>query len=119
MVDQPIAQAAGDGLLQGFDLTVDAYQIKIRDQIGLSENLQPSSSPATDTPTQAAIRTLLAPYGVSAARFFLNGLASKTQGIDAVAHYRAHTGGAGTFDFTVAANLNRIKVTRVPTQTGP
>jgi iron complex outermembrane recepter protein len=103
----------------GIDLTVDAYQIKIRDQIGLSENLQPSSSPATDTPTQAAIRALLAPYGVTAARFFLNGLATKTQGIDAVAHYRTHAGGAGIFDFTIAGNLNRIKVTKVPTQTGP
>jgi len=101
----------------GFDLTVDAYQIKIRDQIGLSENIQQSSSQSTAT--NAQIKALLDPFGVSAARFFLNGLASKTQGIDAVAHYRAHTGGAGTFDFTVAGNLNRIKITRVPRQTGP
>lgn len=101
----------------GFDLTIDAYQIKIRDQIGLSENLQPSPAAATDTPTQAAIRQLLAPFGVSAARFFLNGLASRTQGIDAVAHYRLSDTGAGTFDFTLAGNINRAVVTRVPTQT--
>lgn len=101
----------------GFDLTVDAYQIKIRDQIGLSENIQQST--AQSDATNAQIKALLDPFGVSAARFFLNGLASKTQGIDAVAHYRAHTGGAGTFDLTVAGNLNRIKITRIPTQTGP
>jgi iron complex outermembrane receptor protein len=101
----------------GIDLTVDAYQIKIHDQIGLSENLQQSSSQSAAT--NAQIAALLAPYGVTAARFFLNGLASKTQGLDAVAHYRAHAGDAGTFDFTLAGNVNRIKVTKVPNQTGP
>ncbi|EZP52230.1 TonB-dependent receptor plug domain-containing protein [Sphingomonas sp. RIT328] len=93
----------------GFDLTVDGYLIKIRDQIGLSENIQATAS------TQVA--ALLAPYNVSAARFFLNGLASTTQGIDAVAHYRLATDGAGAFDFTLAGNVNTIDVTRVPTST--
>jgi len=93
----------------GFDLTVDGYYIKIRDQIGLSENIQGSFS--------SAVATLLAPYGVSAARFFINGLASTTQGIDAVAHYRLKSEGAGTFDFTVAGNVNKIDVTKVPTTT--
>jgi len=103
----------------GFDLTVDGYYIKIRDQIGLSENIvAPTGNPALDTPTQAAIRALLTPRGVSAARFFLNGLASTTQGIDAVAHYRLKSEGAGTFDFTVAANVNKTDITKVPRQTG-
>jgi len=93
----------------GFDLTVDAYRIHIRDQIGLSENIQASFSPQ--------VAALLAPFNVSAARFFLNGLASTTKGIDAVAHYRLRTGGAGAFDFTVAGNVNDVKVTRVPTNT--
>ena len=93
----------------GFDLTVDGYIIKLRDQLGLSENIQASFSPQ--------VAALLAPYGVSAARFFINGLASTTKGIDAVAHYRARTASAGTFDFTVAGNLNHIEVTRVPTTT--
>ena len=54
---------------------------------------------------------------MSAARFFINGLASTTRGIDAVAHYRWRTTGAGTFDFTVAGNINDVDVTRVPTST--
>ena len=104
----------------GFDLTVDGYYIKLRDQIGLSENIAaPTGNPANDTPTQAAIRAILQPQGVSAARFFLNGLASTTQGIDVVAHYRLRSAGAGTFDFTLAGNINKTDVTRVPTQTGP
>ena len=93
----------------GFDLTVDAYRIHIRNQIGLSENIQASFSPA--------VANLLSPFGVSAARFFINGLATTTKGIDVVAHYRWRTAGAGAFDFTLAGNINDVKVTRVPTST--
>lgn len=93
----------------GFDLTVDAYRIHIRDQIGLSENIQATAS--------QQVAALLNPYSVSAARFFINGLASTAKGIDVVGHYRARTQGAGTFDFTLAGNINTIAVTRVPTST--
>ncbi len=93
----------------GFDLTIDAYRIHIRDQIGLSENINASFSPT--------VAALLAPFNVSAARFFLNGLASTTKGIDAVAHYRLAATSAGTFDFTVAGNINDVDVTRVPVTT--
>lgn len=93
----------------GFDLTVDGYYIKLRDQIGLSENIQASFSPQ--------VAALLRPFGVNAARFFVNGIRSTTQGIDAVAHYKLRSEGAGTFDFTVAGNVNKVDVTRVPTST--
>lgn len=84
----------------GFSLTVDGYRIHVRNQIGLSENI-----PVTGI------------TGVSAARFFLNGLASTTRGIDAVANYKLVTENAGTFDLTVAGNVNDIKITKVPTST--
>ena len=93
----------------GFDLTIDAYRIHIRDQLGLSENIQASFSPQ--------VAALLAPFNVSAARFFINGLASTTKGIDVVGHYRWRTAAAGSFDFTVAGNVNDTKVTKVPTST--
>ncbi|SFP56697.1 TonB-dependent receptor plug domain-containing protein [Sphingomonas rubra] len=93
----------------GFDLTVDAYRIRIRDQIGLSENIQASFSPQ--------VAALLAPFNVSAARFFVNGLASTTKGIDAVVHYRLRTAAAGSFDLTLAGNVNDVDVTRVPANT--
>ena len=64
----------------GLDLTVDAYRIHIRNQLGLSENISASAS--------SQIASLLNPLGVSAARFFINGIASTTRGIDAVVHYR-------------------------------
>ncbi len=93
----------------GFDLTVDAYQIRLRDQIALSENISASFSPQ--------VAAILAPFNVPSARFFINGLRSRVRGIDAVAHYRLTTESAGAFDFTLAGNINQTVVTRVPTST--
>jgi len=97
-----------------FDLTVDAYQIRLRNQLALSENIQASFSPQ--------VASLLAGTGTgaTAARFFINGLRSRVRGVDVVAHYKLPTDAAGTFDFTVAGNFNQTKLDRssIPTSTG-
>jgi iron complex outermembrane receptor protein len=121
----PVSQALGGKALQpekstnlsvgtvvrfgGLDITVDAYRIHIRDQLGLSENISATASPQ--------VAAILAPFNVPQARFFINGIASTTRGIDAIAHYHLKTDGAGSFDFTAAGNVNDIKVTHVPTST--
>ncbi len=92
-----------------FNVTLDGYIIHVYNQLGLSENI-----PATFSPDVAA---LLAPYNVAAARFFINGLASTTKGVDLVANYKLDTEAAGLFDFTLAGNINNVDVTRVPTTT--
>ena len=92
-----------------FSLTVDGYQITIRDQIGLSENIAATFSPQ--------VATLLAPFGVQAARFYINGIKTRTRGLDIVANYRIPTASAGRFDLSLAANLNDVDVLRVPTNT--
>lgn len=92
-----------------FELTVDGYHIRIRDQLALSENIQASFS--------QDVADILAPFGVQAARFFINGVTTQTKGVDIVARYRQPTASAGTFDFTVAANVNDIDVKKVPTTT--
>ncbi len=97
----------------GFELTVDAYQIEVSDRIIYSENLG-TSRPSQSAATTNAVVALLAPYGVSAARFFLNGLDSTTTGLDVVGRYRLPTDSAGRFDFTVAANYNETSVDTVP-----
>jgi iron complex outermembrane receptor protein len=97
----------------GFDVTVDAYQIDIKDRIVLSDNLGvigPNQSPAL----VAAIQAILAPYNVSAAQFFLNGVETTTKGVDVVGRYRWNTDNLGRFDFTAAANFNKTDVTRTP-----
>lgn len=93
----------------GFSLTVDGYQITVRDQLALSENIQASFSPQ--------VAAILAPFNVPAARFFINGLKTRTRGVDIVAAYKARTETIGTFDFTVAANFNDVDVLRIPTST--
>ena len=93
--------------LGDFDLTVDAYKITIEDQIVLSELINRSFSPQ--------VASLLDPRGVQAARFFLNGVTTETEGVDVVGRYRLRTEAAGNWDFTVAANVNDVSVTKLPT----
>jgi iron complex outermembrane receptor protein len=97
-----------------FELTVDAYQINVDNRIVLSENITGSTTAATGT-TSRIIGDLLSPYSVSAARFFINGVSTKTKGVDVVARYRISDPQAGNFDLTASANLNDLDVTAVPT----
>jgi len=92
-----------------FSLTADAYRIRIRDQLALSENIQSTFSPQ--------VADLLAPFDVQAARFFINGIKSTTHGADIVAEYRLESASAGRFDLSLAANFNHIKLNEVPTST--
>ena len=92
-----------------FNLTVDWYQIEVRNGLALSENISSGFS--------TAVSNLLAPYGVASARFFLNGVRTRTEGVDVVANYRLDTDGAGTFNFTLAGNYNDVSVLSVPVTT--
>ena len=92
-------------------LTVDYYRIKIKDRIVLSENL--GAAGAGTAAQNAAVKTVLDANGfqsVGAARFFINGLDTTTQGIDAVASYRLPLGSLGSWSLTAAYNRNRQKI---------
>ena len=91
--------------LSGFEATVDVYRIDIDDRIVLSENL--GGTPAIDA--------LLQPFGIGRARFFINGVDTTTEGVDAVVRYVAVTEAAGRWDFTLSANWNSTEVTALPT----
>ncbi len=99
-----------------FELTVDAYQIKVDNRIVLTETLTGSATAAAGTNARV-IFDLLSPAGASAGRFFTNGVDTKTKGIDVVARYRITDEQAGNFDLTAAANVNDFKVNRTPTTT--
>lgn len=98
------------GAVMRFDpltLTVDAYRINVRDRIILSENL-----------TSTAVRNYIVSQGftgVGGGRFFINGVSTKTEGVDIVANYPLNLGASGRFDFTLAGNFNHTDVTKVPT----
>ncbi|MEO8112834.1 MAG: TonB-dependent receptor [Phenylobacterium sp.] len=113
--EKSVNYSVGGVFHQGpFELTVDAYQINIKNRIVLSENIQGSP---TGSPTAQAIFALINPTGgagLGAARFFINGVDTDTKGVDVVARYRLVTDAIGAFDFTVASNWNSTKVKKVP-----
>jgi iron complex outermembrane receptor protein len=88
-------------------LTVDAYRIDVKDRIVLSENLL-QDNVFNYIKSQGFV-------GISGGRFFINGVNTKNQGIDVVVNWPVNAGSAGKFDFTVAGNVNRTEVTKVPT----
>jgi iron complex outermembrane receptor protein len=103
--------AAGLVFHQGpFEVTVDAYRIEIDNRIVLSENLPNSNTPPA---TAAVITSILRPFGVSAARFFINGVDTTTKGVDIVGRYHAEVG-PGTLELMAAANFNHTNVTKIP-----
>lgn len=98
------------------EVTVDAYEIDITDRIVISDNITGSATAAPGT-TARIIYDLINPLSptASAARFFINGVDSETQGVDVVARYTADTESFGDFGFTLSGNLNDTKITKVPT----
>jgi iron complex outermembrane receptor protein len=96
-------------MVDGLSLTIDYYNIKINDRIVLTENLQ-----------GADVVALLQAAGVvgTSARFFINGIDTRTQGLDIVASYRIPDFGAGRFTLTAGYNINDAKITDRATFSG-
>jgi iron complex outermembrane receptor protein len=125
-VGNPVAQALGASPLKaetafnwsvgtvltpfdGFNLTIDWFQVDIDDRIVLTENLtatRDANGNPTGTATGRAIATILNDAGfntISAARFFINGIDTRTRGIDAIATYGFDLG-AGRLNLTAGYN---------------
>ena len=90
--------------VDGLYITADAYQIKIKDRISLSENL-----------TSTAVRNYLNANGfpaVGGGRYFSNALDTTTTGIDIVGTYTWQLA-ASTIDWTLGYNYNKTKIDKV------
>ena len=89
-------------LLDGLNLTVDYYNIKINDRIVLTENL-----------VGADVEQLLRDAMVvgTSARFFINGIDTRTEGLDVVASYRVPDFGMGKLTLTAGFNTNDNTIT--------
>ena len=104
--------------ISGLTLTVDYYNIKIKDRIVLTENLGASGSGTMAI--NAAVGALLTSAGfpsVGAARFFVNGLDTRTQGVDAVMSWRLPVD-FGRFNLTAAYNYNDQKILKYKNELG-
>jgi iron complex outermembrane receptor protein len=93
------------------NITIDAYQIKIKDRILLSETLQ--------GPDVVAILQANGIQEVYGALIFSNAADTRTRGLDIVSTYRANLGSMGSAMFSLSANFNRTKFTHIdPPVTG-
>lgn len=89
-------------MIPGLSVTVDYYNIKIKDRITLTENLQGADV--------VAILQAANVVGTSA-RFFINGIDTRTQGLDIVGSYRLPDVGLGRMTLTAGYNINDTKIT--------
>ncbi len=88
-----------------FNISVDAYQIKVKDRIVLTGlfGYDPYGSP------DSAVQSLFLPFGADGGRFFTNAINTTTQGIDIVAAYRVAFN-KSKLDITGLANFNQTSV---------
>lgn len=92
----------------GFTLTLDYYNIKVDDRIGITGNFN-----VTPANQQALIGLGVAnALDLGQINFFTNGFATRTQGVDAVLTHRADTS-LGNFNTSLAVNWNRSEVTSI------
>ncbi len=100
-------------------LTVDAYQIKIRDRILGTGSIYSSGGARNFTLVRDAViangnvlDNTVTQTGVS---LFANGASTRTRGIDATASYASDFGDYGTVNWTLSADYNQTKITKLGT----
>jgi iron complex outermembrane receptor protein len=124
-------------MVRGLSVTIDAYQAEIHDRIVVTDNLSATRGPAgqplfapltvgnttfAGNPVGGAIATILNNAGfnaTNAARFFVNGIDTRTRGLDAVATYRTGLGDLGRVSLTAGFNYNKTKIQRILAAPGP
>jgi iron complex outermembrane receptor protein len=99
--------------LKNASLTMDAYMIDIDGRIVQSSNIGLSASGVLDS----SLATLLKSFGINgvdSGRYFLNGVDTRTAGIDIVGSYMQRLPSSyGRINWSLGANANHTKVTRV------
>jgi iron complex outermembrane recepter protein len=87
-----------------FTLTIDAYQIKVRDRISITSTFDVTAADVAALP-------ILATVGAGGSvQYFTNGFDTRTRGVDMVANYRASLLD-NPLNLTIAYNYNKNKVT--------
>jgi iron complex outermembrane receptor protein len=104
-------------LSPGATLTIDAYQIAIRDRVVGSGTLYGFYAGAVRSPeVNAAIvanGNILEPVPFSGINVFSNGIDTRTRGIDMVLNFATGLGDAGRIDWSLTANYSKTRVTAI------
>ncbi|MCX2484749.1 TonB-dependent receptor [Pedobacter sp. MR2016-24] len=82
-----------------FNVTLDFYSIRVKNRIVLSSEIGPGG-----TPESAGLDQVLADNGIVAVSFFVNGIDTRTQGLDFVSSYRNIQVGTGVLGLSLAGN---------------
>jgi len=88
--------------MSNLEFTADYFHIDIDDRVVFSGNF-----------TGARVQPLIAPFGVTGARFFTNAIDTETKGYDLVANYQHGFGSLGRGDFSAAYSNNETKIVGV------
>jgi iron complex outermembrane receptor protein len=88
--------------LDNLNLTVDAYQIRIEDQILLTDSFSLTANPAL-----AAYVATVSDAQIGAAQYFANAATTRARGVDAVSTYLLNLGTGGTLHLSASGNYNR------------
>ncbi len=103
-------------VIDNLTITADAYRIDIDDRVVLSETL------GNDAEEAAIVQQVFSENnidGIGAVRFFINGVDSRTEGVDIVANYSIDDVGSGVLNLSAGANYNETEVSRVVASAGP
>jgi iron complex outermembrane receptor protein len=87
-------------------VTIDGYQISVRDRIGISQQFNVTQGDITNLPALGYIGA------GGTVQYFTNGFNTKTKGVDLVATYPLSLGDFGTLDTAFAYNYNKTDVTK-------
>lgn len=87
-----------------FNLAIDAYSVRVRDRIGISQNFNVTAADI------AALPALIAVGAGGVVNYFTNSFDTTTDGVDVVATYKTEFLGGRT-NFTMAYNYNMSRVT--------
>jgi iron complex outermembrane receptor protein len=99
--EKSLNYTAGLGLspTDNFSVTLDYYTIRVKNRIVLSSEIG-----HTDNPEGDGLDKVLRDNGIVAVSFFVNGIDTRTQGLDFVSSYRNIRLGRGVLGLNLAAN---------------
>ncbi|HEY2465931.1 MAG TPA: TonB-dependent receptor [Steroidobacteraceae bacterium] len=92
--------------LQNLLVTIDGYQISVRNRIGISQQFNVTNADIANLPALAYVGA------GGTVQYFTNGFNTRTKGLDLVATYPLSLGAAGTLDMAFAYNYNKTDVTK-------
>lgn len=99
--------------LQNIELTLDAYQIDIKDRVGNTGRFS-----ATDTNLPADVRALFVQTGTVQAKFFYNSFSTRTKGIEFTGSYKFLLPDGSGVAFLAGGNFQQTRLTKVNTPKG-